>query len=190
MSNYKTLANRTLSDDIFYGEKVDYADIQSAMRNVIAATKELDKIKKLLFYGKGTCTVGYKGCRLENKTRKLSVEERHILHGAIGMATEAGEVLECIDKALYSFFNGSGFEIDKPNLIEEVGDCSWYEAAIAKGLSCEMKDFQIANIKKLSVRYPEKFTTALANNRNLEAERKSLEKSTKELTTKRNKRKV
>ncbi len=44
-----------------------------------------------------------------------------ILHGAIGCCTEGGELLDCVKKAMFY-----GREIDRVNLLEELGDLSWY----------------------------------------------------------------
>lgn len=45
------------------------------------------------------------------------------LHGAIGMVTEAGEILDIHKKNLFY-----GKEVDKINLVEELGDFMWYLA--------------------------------------------------------------
>lgn len=52
-----------------------------------------------------------------------------ILHAAIGLVTESGELLEAIDGYI---FNGTPY--DKVNLIEELGDTSWYHAVGYNGV--------------------------------------------------------
>lgn len=93
-----------------------------------------------------------------------------LLHGAIGLATEAGELLDSIKRAL--FYGG---ELDRTNLIEELGDLEWYMAVIRKALDVEQSEVQRVNIEKLRARYPEKFTSQDALNRDLRQERTALE---------------
>jgi NTP pyrophosphatase (non-canonical NTP hydrolase) len=94
-----------------------------------------------------------------------------LLHGSCGLATEAGELLDTIKK--YAFY---GKEIDTVNVIEEVGDLMWYCAIILDELDVEFEDVMEKNINKLKARYGEKFSETSANTRNLNKERKILEK--------------
>lgn len=93
-----------------------------------------------------------------------------LLHGAIGLATEAGELLDAVKRAL--FYGGS---LDRTNLIEELGDLEWYMAVIRDALDVEQAEVQRINIEKLRARYPEKFTRQDALNRDLRREREVLE---------------
>ncbi len=94
-----------------------------------------------------------------------------LLHGAIGLATEAGELLDAIKRALYY-----GGTLDKPNLVEELGDLEWYMAVIRDALGVDQEEVQRINIAKLRARYPEKFTTEEAYNRDLDREREIVER--------------
>ncbi len=94
-----------------------------------------------------------------------------LLHGAIGLATEAGELLDAIKRALYY-----GGTLDKPNLVEELGDLEWYMAVIRDALGVDQEEVQRINIAKLRARYPEKFTTKEAYNRDLGREREIVER--------------
>ena len=96
--------------------------------------------------------------------------ETNVIHGAIGMATEAGELLDAVKKAL--FYNKP---LDKTNLIEECGDILWYMAAVLKECGVTVDDCMERNIAKLEKRFPEKFTEDKAENRDLAAERAALE---------------
>jgi len=102
--------------------------------------------------------------------RLQSVENQRLLHGGIGLATEAGEFLDAIKKHVFY-----GKEIDKVNLREEMGDLFWYCAIIADELGVDFKDVMQRNITKLKTRYGEKFSQDKANTRDLETERKILE---------------
>lgn len=94
-----------------------------------------------------------------------------LLHAGIGMATEAGEYLDGLKKFIYY-----GKPLDRVNLREEIGDASWYQRIGASALKDTFLGTIIQNIRKLVIRFPEKFTQDKALNRNLEEERKLLEK--------------
>ncbi|MFH1223150.1 MAG: nucleoside triphosphate pyrophosphohydrolase family protein [Pseudomonadota bacterium] len=94
-----------------------------------------------------------------------------LLHGSCGIATEAGELLDAIKK--YAFY---GKEIDTVNLVEEIGDLMWYSSIILDELGVEFEEVMDKNINKLRTRYGEKFSETCANTRDLNKERKTLEK--------------
>jgi len=98
-----------------------------------------------------------------------SADER-LLHGAMGMITEAGEIIDSLKKHIFY-----GKTLDKVNLVEEIGDTLWYIAILADELNMSIEDIMEININKLRKRYPEKFTQEAALNRDLDAERKVLE---------------
>ena len=92
-----------------------------------------------------------------------------MLHAAFGCFTESAELIETV----IAQYMGQPF--DAINFGEEIGDIEWYQAIgfDASGVteaSCREK-----NIAKLRARYPEKFNAEQAINRDLDAERKTLE---------------
>lgn len=93
-----------------------------------------------------------------------------LLHGAIGMATETGELQDQIKK---NFFYGK--PLDTANVLEECGDVLWYIAVALDSCGYTMEQAMERNIFKLKQRYPDKFTTDKALNRDLDAERRALE---------------
>jgi len=93
-----------------------------------------------------------------------------ILHAAMGMVTEAGELMDAMKKHIIY-----GKPIDIVNVAEEMGDSFWYQALLAKTLGVTFEQVQEVNIKKLKARYPDKFTEHSALNRDLDNERKILE---------------
>ncbi|MCB0390714.1 MAG: nucleoside triphosphate pyrophosphohydrolase family protein [Bdellovibrionales bacterium] len=94
-----------------------------------------------------------------------------LLHGAIGLATEAGEFLDALKKHVYY-----GKELDRVNLSEELGDLFWYCAIIADELNVPFAKIMDTNIEKLRARYGEKFSEEKADKRNLDVEREILER--------------
>ena len=56
---------------------------------------------------------------------RLTNRNIQLLHAAIGAATEAGELLDAIKKALFY-----GKEVDEVNFKEEIGDACWGVSAM------------------------------------------------------------
>lgn len=102
--------------------------------------------------------------------RLQSEENQRLLHGGIGLATEAGEFLDALKKHIFY-----GKEMDKVNLREELGDIFWYCAIIADQLEIDFAEVMERNITKLKARYGEKFSEMKATTRDLDTERKILE---------------
>lgn len=93
-----------------------------------------------------------------------------LLHGAIGICTESGELMDALKKGIFY-----GKPIDYINIKEEVSDIFWYCGIILDALGTTMDEVFTMNITKLKARYPEKFTEYLAENRDLVKERAILE---------------
>lgn len=93
-----------------------------------------------------------------------------LLHAALGLSTEAGELLDVLKKNIFY-----GKTIDYVNVKEELGDLLWYVAIALDALDLDPSEVMITNINKLRTRYPEKFTSSKAIERDLESERKVLE---------------
>lgn len=100
-----------------------------------------------------------------------------------GLADEVGEVNAAVKKCLEY-----GKQLDAINVVEEVGDVMWRCAQImdalrnimTKGVQYDINHYTLenamtVNIAKLAKRYPDQFSDQLANNRDLDAERKALE---------------
>ena len=174
--DYVAQAHVTASDK-FYGERVPFEHMKEVLSEAIEALQKLDRIKKALFYGRELPGVE----RSEDHCNALPVwvggndaQGAAIIHGIIGAATEAGELLE----ALYaSAIDGRAF--DPVNMGEEVGDVFWYFALLAKACNFTFDESQRTNIAKLRMRYGEKFSEYDALNRNLTAERSILEHGSK-----------
>lgn len=106
---------------------------------------------------------------LNGMLRKKRPTQR-ILHAALGISTEAGELLDAVKKSLFY-----GKPLDRTNLIEELGDLEWYMAVLRDELGVTQEQVQAVNLAKLQIRYPERFTSEAATVRDLEAEREALE---------------
>lgn len=97
-------------------------------------------------------------------------ETIRLLHAAMGMATEAGELVDMLKKHIFY-----GKPMDLVNASEEVGDSLWYVGLAIDAMRTTMNEVMTQNIQKLRLRYPEKFTELAAENRDLDAERALLE---------------
>jgi len=101
---------------------------------------------------------------------KVEPGRERVLHGLMGVCTEAGELMDPLKREL---IYGKG--LDEVNVMEECGDLLWYIALALDAAGYTMEEAMEKNIAKLRARYPEKFTEEDALNRDLVEERKALE---------------
>jgi NTP pyrophosphatase (non-canonical NTP hydrolase) len=92
-----------------------------------------------------------------------------LLHALFGICTEAGELQDVVKRHLMY-----GAPLDYDNIIEELGDLLWYIALGCVAVHVKLEGCMIRNITKLKVRYPGKFTSDHALNRDLEAEQRAM----------------
>ena len=104
------------------------------------------------------------------KSRLSSPEMIRVLHAALGLSTESGEILDAVKKHCYY-----GKPLDKVNLFEEVGDLFWYLAILADEVGFDFEAAMKKNIEKLKARYEGKFSEKKAVERDLTKEREILE---------------
>lgn len=102
--------------------------------------------------------------------RMTNPSNARLLHYALGLCTEVGELQDAIKK-----FVAYGKPIDRTNIKEELGDILWYHARMCALFGFSYEEVMQVNIDKLKKRYGEKFTEHAALNRDLDAERKILE---------------
>lgn len=99
--------------------------------------------------------------QFENHVSRLFIKPLdHIgrtLHAAVGIAGEAGEVLDAVKKTwIY------GKELDRENILEESGDLLFYITALLTENGFTLEDAMEYNIKKLEKRYPDGYTDSAA----------------------------
>lgn len=90
----------------------------------------------------------------------LSGHETMIIWNAVGLAGEAGEVVDHIKKGI---FHRHGLDLDK--LEKEIGDVLWYVAALCTKLNIDMESVMQKNIDKLIARYPNGYSSEDSINR-------------------------
>ena len=82
---------------------------------------------------------------------QLTPLQASILHMAVGVSGEAGELLDAIKKhAVYQK------QLDFDNVREEAGDILFYLTGLLNELGLTLNECIEANVEKLSKRYPEK----------------------------------
>jgi NTP pyrophosphatase (non-canonical NTP hydrolase) len=93
-------------------------------------------------------------------------------HALIGLISELGELAKLFENWIYY----GGDEPNTSHLLEEVGDVMWRLAELCNAMGIRLQCAIDANIAKLKVRYPEKWTGEKADraNRNKEAERNAI----------------
>ena len=84
----------------------------------------------------------------EQIVSEMTPLKAHLMHMAIGVSGEAGELLDAIKKHVMY-----GKELDVENVIEELGDIYFYIQGIMNGLGLERDQIIQHNIRKLSKRY-------------------------------------
>mgnify|MGYP000843709775 FL=1 len=176
MKDYIEQANLTASGNFHAG--VDKEDFLADLQEAISALQQLDRYKKFFFYGKkpDPAYMTFTDCA-ECSVRdippildKYDHKGRNLLHGILGMATEAGELLEALQTSIKN-----KTPMDAVNVSEEIGDSFWYAAMLLRVAGKDFASVQEQNIAKLRARFPNNFTEYDANHRDLAAERKILE---------------
>lgn len=101
----------------------------------------------------------------------LGPEAMRLDNAARGLAGDAGEVSTAVMK-----FIEYGRPLDVSNVVEEVGDCLWRLAQVCETIGVSLEECMSANIRKLKVRYPEKYTDEICARRDKEAEMNAIKK--------------
>lgn len=83
-----------------------------------------------------------------------------VLHAAIGISGEAGELMDAVKKVfLY------GKSLDTDNVKEELGDLAWYMSLMMTAIGTTWEEVMRMNFEKLEKRYPSGFTEKAAQER-------------------------
>lgn len=75
----------------------------------------------------------------------LTPEKCHLWHMATGVSGEAGELLDAVKKQV-----AYNKEIDRENVIEELGDLEFYMEGLRQGLNITREETLAHNINKLA----------------------------------------
>ena len=90
---------------------------------------------------------------LAARTMGARPPEQQLANAALGLTGEAGEVAEHVKKHLFH-----ARPLDRDAVVEDLGDCLWYVAAMCPTLGLSMRDVGAAHNDKLRRRYPDGFS--------------------------------
>lgn len=178
LDSQRTAAHGEVGRELFVNDK----QIVRQMFEFITPGQQADAMKRSLFYREINSKLETRVKEGAEQTAKFyekidSMESHNIaghdlyfIHALLGIISEAGELVEAYAKAITE--NRS---LDTVNLKEEYGDIMWYLAMGLRHAGVTFEETAERNIEKLKKRFPEKFTSENALNRDLDAERKALE---------------
>ena len=87
-------------------------------------------------------------------------KKEKLINAALGLSGEVGEVNDVIKKHL-----AQGHPLNVEKIIDEAGDVLWYLSELAEVMGTTLSDIAEGNIRKLSARYPEGFSSNRSMNR-------------------------
>lgn len=174
--DYMTEADKTCSI-VFNPQNVDRANLLAILKAIAGSADELNFMKKLFFRGKTPAELDMpqptpaESVAVEFDPVNSSEAEVNLLHGLIGVITEAGEMAEVLIRRLETGV------FDPVNVFEEAGDVHWYQARILRGLKANFDQLGKMNIDKLRGRHGTTFNVERDWNRDLATERAKLEEA-------------
>lgn len=141
------------------GRKLTLLDV--ATRTLVRECEDLDYVKKYAIYNKRVEWFSTGEVFASSfDSLKLTPNQCELLHAAIGIAGEAGELLDAVRKHV---FNGQ--PLDRENVIEELGDLEFYMMAAMMNVGVLRPHLQELNMAKLSKRYESGYTDQQAQER-------------------------
>ena len=81
--------------------------------------------------------------------KQMPTREDYLMHAAIGISGEAGELLDAVKKTWVY-----GKPLDLENVREEIGDILFYVTAMMNMLGLDEEEIVLENVAKLEARYP------------------------------------
>lgn len=87
-----------------------------------------------------------------HRTCSISDPKELLILTALGLAGEAGEIVDIVKKVIYH-----SHELDTSMLCKEAGDLLWYLALLCDTVGLTLEDVMQANVDKLRKRYPDGF---------------------------------
>jgi NTP pyrophosphatase (non-canonical NTP hydrolase) len=92
--------------------------------------------------------------------KTLTPEKCHLLHMVLGIAGEAGELVDAIKKhVIYDQ------DLDLDNVVEELGDLQFYMEGLCQGIDQPKEYCMTRNIHKLQKRYENGYSDKAAKDR-------------------------
>jgi len=131
---------------------IKFLNLLQICTKVIDKGNELDTIKKAVIYNKDATALPQfflpSSQKLAEAHDSLTPEQLHLLHMAVGLAGEAGEMLEQVVRHIL------GEALDEENVVEEAGDATFYVVGLLNGVKKSLGEALQANkLKLLGKRY-------------------------------------
>lgn len=177
------------TESVINSANIDMYAFQNILDVYIAAGTVLDYIKKGIFYNNYEkydanyaeltermndsllCFIESNHPDNENRKNNAEIKNYRLIHALLGSVTEAVEIAEHLRRYLQ---DGT---VDRVGIGEEYSDLDYYKALAYDELKLDEEQMRINVINKLRVKFPEGFDEDLAANRNLDGERKELERN-------------
>lgn len=159
-AQYHTDAMRTAAGpEVFHPKPLNAAGaIGEFVRDLIwfeHYAQRLDRWKSLLFYGKDKpepqepfAPSNWQDFDFEH------VANPQLIHAILGIGSESGEIVTDLLLALQGKLNS----VD--NLSRESGDVDWFQELLATAIGVPVAQSRVANIERLRLRFPDKFSEA------------------------------
>ncbi len=168
--DYQAEADKTCS--IEWGpHNVNLGNFLKTLAAFAETASTLNLYKKLLFRGKTPEQLGMSQPTPKNSLEGfIDAEDIDLVHGLLGIATEAGECVEILRDTVLKVRKP-----DKLNAVEECGDLRWYINRVLRWADVTDEDCERANIAKLHGRgFQFGFNKDADSNRDLDNERSIL----------------
>lgn len=137
------------------------AALSLACLGLVIETNILDAVKKYTIYNKDVYGTSTAPLDIEAfKDFTLTPSQCELLHAAIGLAGEAGELLDAVRKHVFD-----GQPLDRDNVTEELGDLEFYMMAAMMNVGVLRPHLQELNMAKLSKRYESGYSDKAAQER-------------------------
>ena len=157
-----------IKKNVFYGKPFDKEKLDEHFKRMLASinyladsSEDFPSLNPNTKYGEDV-----------DLNREVINVDTRIMHSVLGFATESTELVEQLFETVMS-----GQDFDRVHLREELGDMFWYSAVMMDTLKLYPPSVLQMVVDKLAARYPDKFTSEAAINRDLVKERQILEKT-------------
>lgn len=184
IDNYIPLATRT--ESLIPAVSINRDHLERLLFAYIQVGNVLDNVKKNVFYGREIDVKSQNarlssamnalgqllGENLDQTVSDLSINPR-LFHSIVGIATESTELVEAVYAAEFK-----KQPLDGVNVREELFDALWYTLTAHDELGVSVEGTLNMGFDKLRARFPTKFTSEDAINRDVGEERKILEQHT------------
>lgn len=97
---------------------------------------------------------------VKHLAKPLANQIEDVLHAAVGISGEAGELIDSIKKTW--IYNKP---LDRENIVEELGDLNWYIQHLQNVLGITDEEIMAHNTQKLNVRYAKGYSDKAAQER-------------------------